>query len=539
MLIGYVSDERFLAIGDVLVEFLQSECSVAVVRSTPRGAIYADLAPGRYRACLSKSGYGAKGVEMTVEEGKPYQFRLLSDCLLGYVWPKWVQSGERSEFRVHAVEPYHLSVWRYGLRKEFVRNIGWFDEHGPRATMQVTPDGDYVQTGVEWNKRGYDNPHHTQFVTGPERSGLYYLHAKGESGAFFSFPWIVAPAKPQAKIAVVLATTNWNAYNHFGGRSNYIHPEGLPAAPPMNSRLDLERYQKSGFSGFRYPNDLYPPISFERPEVGNHVPEGTEVTDPIAGRQASHLAPAEWRLLGWLEREGFAYDVYSESQLHYGQLDLDEYQVLVTSSHPEYVTIPMYDKIKSWVHERGGRFLYLGANGYSCVVEFPDETRMRCLTQMMKPDESGNIVDPTDPECYESRMHMVHQPDGELLGVTCSALGLMTGAPYRVIAADHWVFAGTGLAAGDLFGTESLQERCPGGASGHEMDRISRYAPAGTVLLAKGLNPEDGGAEMACYETASGGAVFAASSITWPAALLVDAHVSQITRNVLERYLKK
>lgn len=251
MLIGYVSDERFLAIGDVLVEFLQGECSVAVVRSTPRGAIYAELTPGRYRACLCRPGYGAKGVEMTVEEGKPYQFRLLSDCLLGYVWPKWVQSGGRSEFRVHAVEPYHLSVWRYGLKKEFERNIGWFDEHGPRATMQVTPDGDYVQTGVEWNKRGYDNPHHTQFVTGPERSGLYYLHAKGESGAFFSFPWIVAPAKPQAKIAVVLATTNWNAYNHFGGRSNYIHPEGLPAAPPMNSRLDLERYQKSGFSGFR------------------------------------------------------------------------------------------------------------------------------------------------------------------------------------------------------------------------------------------------------------------------------------------------
>lgn len=537
VLIGYVSDERYLAIGDVLLEFEREGRSEACVRSTPRGAVYADIEPGTYRVSLCRTGYGSKTVEVAVDPAKPYQFRLLSDCLLGYVWPKWVQTGERSEFRVHAVEAYHLSLWRYGLKKELVRNIGWFDEHGPRATMQVTPDGDYVQTGVEWNKRGYASPHHTQFVTGPERSGLYYLHAKGESGAFFSFPWIVAPAKPQARIAVVMSTTNWNAYNNFGGRSNYVHPEGLPATPPVNSRLDLERYREDGFYSFRYPNDHYPPISFERPEIGAHVPENTQATDPIAGRQASHLAPAEWRLLAWLEREGFAHDVYSESQLHYGQLDLDAYSVLISSVHPEYVTRPMFDKIKSWVHQRGGKFAYLGANGYSCEVEFPDEGRMRCKTQMMKQDGSGYLVDPTNPNCYESRMQMVHEPDGTLLGVTCSALGLMTGAPYRVIDPTHWVFAGTGLREGDLFGTESLQERCPGGASGHEMDRISRYAPEGTKLLAKGLNPEDGGAEMAYYETASGGAVFAASSITWPASLLVDTHVSRITANVLTRFL--
>jgi hypothetical protein len=115
----------------------------------------------------------------------------------------------------------------------------------------------------------------------------------------------------------------------------------------------------------------------------------------------------------------------------------------------------------------------------------------------------------------------------------------MTGAPYRVVNESHWVFAGTGLRNGDVFGTKSQQERCPGGASGHEMDRISRYAPSGTTLLAKGLNPENGGAEMAYYETPTGGAVFAASSITWPASLLVDRHVSRITANVLSRFLMK
>ena len=46
MLIGYVSDENYVALADVAVEFVQAGQSVAVVRSTPRGAIYADIAPG-------------------------------------------------------------------------------------------------------------------------------------------------------------------------------------------------------------------------------------------------------------------------------------------------------------------------------------------------------------------------------------------------------------------------------------------------------------------------------------------------------------
>src|SRR5712692_6557651 len=192
--LAYVSDEMYVAIPDVLAEFESAERgTTTLLRSSARGAFYGDLPPGRYQVTLAKSGYGSKTV--AVELGStPYQFRLLSDGLLGYMWPKWVRSGEQSEFRVHAVEQYQLTLWRYGLRKEFIRTIGWYDEHGPRATMQITPDGDYTQTGVQWNKTGFTNPHHLQYVSAPARSGLYYLHARTDSGLFFSFPWVVAPA---------------------------------------------------------------------------------------------------------------------------------------------------------------------------------------------------------------------------------------------------------------------------------------------------------------------------------------------------------
>ncbi|MEW5979491.1 MAG: N,N-dimethylformamidase beta subunit family domain-containing protein [Acidobacteriota bacterium] len=539
VLIGYVSDERYVALPDVLLEFERSGETVAVARSSPRGTVRVDLPDGAYRVTLVKPGYGSKSLDLQVPVAEPYQFRLLSDGLLGYVWPKWTRSGQSSEFRVHSVEPYRLSLWRYGLKRELVKLLGWHDEHGPRAVMQITPDGDYTQTGVEWNKRGYGSPHHTQFATAPERSGLYYFHATTRDGKFFSFPWVVAPARPQASIAVLASTNTWNVYNNFGGRSNYINADRLPPVPVVNSRLDLSRYSQSTFQTWGAPNDQYPPLSFERPEPSNQVREREEVTDPIEGRQECHLAPAEWRLLGWLEREGYDYDFYAEHQLHSGLLDLDAYRILMISVHPEYWSRQMYDKVKSWVHERGGRLMYLGGNGINCEVEFVDDSALRCKTQLLNVGGSLGMHDPDDPSVfYESRFHRTAECEANLLGVVCTASGIMTAAPYRVVSSTHWVFRGTGLREGDLFGQEGLQERCSGGASGHETDKMSRFSPPGTQLLAKGTNPEEGGAEMVVFGTPSGGGVFSVGSITYPACLLVDPHVSRITANVIDRFLR-
>ena len=66
------------------------------------------------------------------------------------------------------------------------------------------------------------------------------------------------------------------------------------------------------------------------------MPEYASITDTIAGRSQSALAPGEWRLLGWLEREKFRYDLYSETELHFGTLPLKQYRVLVLNTHPEY-----------------------------------------------------------------------------------------------------------------------------------------------------------------------------------------------------------
>ena len=530
MLIGYVSDERYVALADVEVEFTNARGQSWESRSRASGAIHCELPACDYNVALAKAGFGSKIVRLDANTSRPYHFRLLSDSLVGYAWPKCVRSGEMSEFRVHSVEPYKLELWRYGWEKELIAGLGWHDEHGPRAVMQVTPDGDYTQTGVNWNKIGYLSPHHLQKVAGPDRSGLFYFHASTMSGSRFTFPWVVAPATPSAPVAVVLSDMNWNAYNNFGGRSNYIHADGFPATPTINARQELKRYQDVNHQ--TWGCDAYAPLSFERPEPINHIEPAEKITDPIRGRSANHVAPTEWRLLGWLEREGFSYDVFSETQLHRGVLDLTKYRVLVLGPHPEYWTRLMYDKVKAWVFQAKGKLMYLGGNGLNCEVEMLDGYRMICQNTKI------TSLYPAGMGGAESRFARRHESEANLLGVVFDPRGIMTAAPYRVIDGGHWTFADTGLRTGDLFGIRSLHERCPGGASGHETDKISKQnSPKNVALLAKGENADGGGAEMVYFDTPSGGAVFSAGSICWISSLVVDEALSRVTAHVLRRML--
>src|SRR5581483_4342805 len=197
----------------------------------------------------------------------------------------------------------------------------------------------------------------------------------------------------------------------------------------------------------------------------------------------------------------------------------------------------MYLRVKKWVYEQGGKLMYLGGNGLNCEVELSNDLRMRCLTHLYsRSGEMGGDIDQPESQ-FESRMHRTLESEANLLGVVCSETGIMTGAPFRVLDASHWLFAGTELRNGDLVGEESQHERIPGGASGHETDKRSASSPAGTLLLAKGTNPGEGGAEIVYYTTDSGGEVFSVGSISYIASLMVDAHISRITANVLSRFL--
>jgi hypothetical protein len=175
--------------------------------------------------------------------------------------------------------------------------------------------------------------------------------------------------------------------------------------------------------------------------------------------------------------------------------------------------------------------MYLGGNGLNCEVELTSGGMLARNGKL-----SGLSADGLGG--FESRFAMRHESEASLLGVVFTPAGAMTGAPYRVRDAGHWAFEGTGLRDGDLFGEKCLHQRCPGGASGHETDKVSASSPDGARVLAKGANPDDGGAEMVAFDAPGGGAVFSVGSINYVASLPVDEQVSKITANVLRRFLE-
>jgi N,N-dimethylformamidase len=540
-LLAYVSDESYVALVDVAGEFTSlSTGEVNCFRSSATGAFRSDIPDGRYQVTLARDGYGSKALECDIGSA-PLTFRLLSNRLVGYVWPKWARGGETGELRLHSADEFQLSLWRYGADKEFIRTISWFDEHGPKANLQILPDSDFSQTGVAWNQHGYPSVPLTHLVDAPARSGLYYFWARTRKGEQFAFPWVVAPQTPQAPIAVLACTNTWNAYNNFGGRSNYINPDGLRSRPTVNARQDLSRYTPPA-EIWSPRDDEFRPLSFDRPEPGNDVFDATPwnnhgPADSIEGRMQCGQASGEWRLLAWLEREGLNYDYYADAHLHDGSLQLNRYRTLILPLHPEYWTRDMYLRVKIWV-QNGGRLMYLGGNGLNCEVQLNDGT-MRCLSHVNSLRFGlGGSVDGDPSIRYDSRMHRTLESEANLLGVACSDAGIMTAAPYRVLKPEHWAFDQTGLATGDLFGLVSLHERIPGGASGHETDKITMHSPDNVEHLAKGENPNGGGADLVYYQNENGGEVFSVGSMTWIACLFSDGAISRITLNVLQRFLR-
>ena len=118
--------------------------------------------------------------------------------------------------------------------------------------------------------------------------------------------------------------------------------------------------------------------------------------------------------------------------------------------------------------------MYLGGNGLNCEVEFLDDAAIVVPQHEVEPHRAA--ARPARRP-VESRFTPRHESEANLLGVVFTTAGIMTAAPYRVVDAVALGFEGTGLKKGDVFGKKSLHMRVPGGASGHETDKVSPHSP--------------------------------------------------------------
>jgi N,N-dimethylformamidase len=381
------------------------------------------------------------------------------------------------------------------------------------------------------------------------KSGLYAARLRTTDAEDY-VPFYVRPKKgtATAKIAFLAPTFSYLAYGGTGGGETTSSPGGA-GGPRL---MSLYSHHSDG-TGFTYSSRLRP-ITNMRPKLNTRNP---------------WQFMADTHLLDWLEVKGFSYDIITDQDLHNeGAALLAPYKVILTGTHPEYTSGAEHDAIRTFVN-KGGRFMYMGGNGFYWVT-IPDptgryvEVRRRDGTEAWQgaPGESHHSITGEPGGLWRFRGHAPQ----ELVGVGFTAQGFDFNSPFKRLEGSYdprAAFIFDGIGRDEIIGDfpSLVLER---GAGGSELDRVD-YAlgsPAHTLILAQSyghsnaydhvveeVNTSDsrqGGtvnplvyANLSYFETPNGGAMFSTGSIAWCGSLSYNNYtnnVSKLTENVLRRF---
>ena len=393
------------------------------------------------------------------------------------------------------------------------------------------------------------------------KSGVYAASLKrdGESDQDAEYiVFFVAPAKgqPKAKLALLLSDYNYLAYNNvsLGGTV----PQNYPSHNWNDRDTEFLKENREYVSGGVYNKHadglFYSYGSRLRPDI-HMKPSGAAIYN---FSQDTHIT-------SFLEHEGIDYDIITDELVDAEGLELlSQYSAVMTSTHPEYMSVNQFDALAAYTAE-GGRLMYVGGNGFfwsvAMIPGFPAALEGRSYHHiseryLISGDRGGLMVE-------------TGRPSGPIIGVEISAMIWNGASPYRKLPAASdprasWIFDGT--TEGEVFGEYGI-DKVKGGAAGFELDRfnagngVPRHAlnlatseplhetiedvkVIDTLPINVSYHPNDGEvwaqADLVFFETGKGGAVFSTGSITWMNSTLennYDNDVAQIMRNVIARFI--
>ena len=402
------------------------------------------------------------------------------------------------------------------------------------------------------------------------KSGAYAARLRAGDDEDY-IPFFVRPrrGKPTARIAYLAPTATYSAYANnvfaLSGSAAEMMTDRLPIVQPWELYLDshpelgasLYEHHSDG-SGICYSSRLRPVVNM-RPKVMLSAPPGE-----------SHLYwyNADTHLTDWLEAKRAGFDVITDEDLHDEGVELlRPYRVVLTGTHPEYTSSAMWEAIAAYT-EAGGRLMYMGGNGFYWRIAYHRE--LPGVVEVRRA-EGGVRTWQAEPGEYAHSFSGEHgglwrnlgRAPQRLAGTGMYALGFDRCGYYRRTPASfdpRVAFAFKGIGSDELIGNFGL---IGGGAAGLEIDVADRSlgTPPHALVVAASEGHSDNyvlateehtflrditgttnpkiRAELAFFETAGGGAVFAFSSIAWCASLSwndYDNNVSRLTENVLNRF---
>jgi hypothetical protein len=359
--------------------------------------------------------------------------------------------GEEVRFHTStSASRYSIEVARIGARREVV-----WTRSGIRGALHPTP--------AEAFARGCGWPDSLAFrVPGEWRSGYYAVTLRAEGARGEPLEWdhffvVRAPARRRtARILMVLSTNTYAAYNSWGGKCLYASDDRSVA-----SRLSFQRPWQRGLlhrepSTIRNTNTGTPGFG-ERPLVDafpRHVAQGYHHWTRFAGFQT-------WEsiFVQWMEASGYSLDYCVQGDLDRHPDVVNGYRMLTTAGHDEYWTWQERDVVDDFVAAGGHAAFFIGNAAFWQVRLENDGHEMVCYKYVPEFDP----VYGTKQERYLTGMWSnprTGRPENQTFGLSFTRggyhrLGYVTprsSGGYMVYRPGHWVFAGTQLEYGDVFG---------------------------------------------------------------------------------------
>lgn len=398
-------------------------------------------------------------------------------------------------------------------------------------------------------------------------SGVYLMRiSDGQHEEALPF-FVCAPAgKPGNRICMLVPTFTYAIYG------NHARPDWQPS---WQQRIDdwqaypynPAQYPGYGLSTYNYHSDGSGicHASHKRPLFNLRPGYNTFGQSSCSGLR--HF-PADSHLWAWLDAMNLGFDVVTDEELHKeGLAAIEGYDVLLTSSHPEYHTAETLNALEQY-RDQGGHLSYLGGNGFYWRIarhrEQADVLEIRRAEAGIRAwaSEPGEYHQAFDGQ-YGGLWRRNGRPPQQLCGLGFSAQGEFNGSHYRRCNHDpefDWVFEGI---ASDIIGDFGFSG---GGAAGFELDRADcrlGTPPQATVLATSENHGEDfilvpeemlthlttlpGSpvedllhANLLWFELPGGGSVFAVGSITFCGSLPhndFDNPVSRLLKNVVDHVL--
>ncbi|MBX3084114.1 MAG: hypothetical protein KF716_20940 [Anaerolineae bacterium] len=425
----------------------------------------------------------------------------------GYANRTSINVGEQITFHVSSTaSQYRLTIYR----------MGWYGGNGGAEVVSTvtlagsnrgipSPDPSTGLIQADWPVS------YTLNVPANWVSGIYMVWLQNVGSNYVAYiPFVVRNDSQSADLMYLVATTTWQAYNEWGGKSLYD-------------------YNSNNARAYK--------VSYDRPYAQN---DGS-----------GHYYSGDYNMVQWLEKNGYNVTYVTSEDLHNNPNIMNNRKALVSVFHDEYYSMEMFDNVKA-IRDSGKSLAYFTSNNIYWQIRYePNSHAINNRIIVCYKKQSDNPVVTLDPWANDPQPEKkirttvlfrdppVNKPENQILGVMFENLvGYGDYRAWKVKNANHWIYAGTGLTEGATI--DKLM--------GYEWDRVynNGYSPANMTIFGETPIVYDGDNylhQAVIWQAPSGAWVlnvsvnywqyFLEGNYIWP----LDTRIQRMTINVLNRMI--